>query len=220
MLDFKAAIFDLDGTLLDSMGVWEKVDIAFLSKRNLPVPERYMEEIRARSFIEAAEYTIGLFRLEESPSDLIKEWNAMVAHEYGHNIRLKAHAREYLSLLKSREIKIGTATSLPPALSELALKNNGIHEFFDCFCSTDEVNRGKEFPDVFVLAAQKLMVPPEDCIVFEDILQGALSAKRAGMRTFCVYDEYARDQMEEIKKIADGYLYDFQDAPLPRKGSD
>lgn len=217
MFDFEAAIFDLDGTLFDSMSVWEKVDIEFLSRRNLPVPESYMEEIRARSFIEAAKYTIGLFALDESPADLIKEWNDMVAYEYRNNIRLKAYAAEYLALLKSRDVKIGTATSLPHTLAEPVLKKNGIYGFFDCFCSTDEVTRGKEFSDVFILASQKLMVPPEACIVFEDILQGVVSAKRAGMKAYCIYDEYSKDQMGEIKKIVDGYLYDFRDAPVPRK---
>jgi len=217
MLDFSAAIFDLDGTLLDSMGVWEKIDIDFLAKRGLPVPDTYINEICARSFQEAAEYTISLFNLDERIEDLVSEWNSMAIYEYSHNIGLKPYAKEYLALLKSCGIKLGTATSLPKVLSEPVLRNNGIYNYFDIQCSTDEANRGKEFPDVFVLASQKLEVPAEQCIVFEDLLPGIISAKNAGMKAFCVYDEYSKEQRAEILKIADGYLYDFKKAPVPVK---
>ena len=215
MFNFKAAIFDLDGTLIDSMGVWEKIDIEFLSKRGLPVPETYINEICARTFQEAAEYTIDLFHLEERAEDLIREWNDMAIYEYSHNVGLKPYAREYLALLKSCGIKIGTATSLPNVLSEPVLRNNGVYDCFDVQCSSEEVNRGKEFPDVFILASKKLKVPPEQCIVFEDLLPGIISAKKAGMRAYCLYDEYSKEQRTEIQKIADGYLYDFKNAPIP-----
>lgn len=216
MLDFKAAIFDLDGTLIDSMGVWEKIDIAFLSKRNLPVPDHYIKEICARSFQEAAEYTIKLFHLEESVPSLINEWNSMAVYEYGHSIKLKPYAREYLFKLKARGIKLGTATCLPKVLSEPVLKNNGIYDLFDIQCSADEVKCGKNSPDIFYLAAEKLGVAPEDCIVFEDLLPGIISAKATGMTVFCIHDPYSEGHAEEIQKIADGYLYDFENAPIPR----
>lgn len=72
-MDFNAAIFDLDGTILDSMDVWEHIDIQFLKKRNLPVPENYVTEICARSFEEAAQYTIDLFGLQETVEGIIEE---------------------------------------------------------------------------------------------------------------------------------------------------
>ena len=215
MTAFRAALFDLDGTLLDSMGVWEKVDVDFLAKRGFSVPADYVRIISAMSFTEAAEYTISRFALSESAAALIREWNDMVAHEYRDNIRLKPYAREYLAALKSRGIKLATATSLSPHLSEAVLKNNAIYEYFDCFSFTDEVNRGKEFPDVFLLASEKLVIPPRDCIVFEDLLAGIKSAKQLGMRVFCVHDKHSRDAASEIMATADGYLYDFKDAPLP-----
>lgn len=215
MFHFNAAIFDLDGTLIDSMGIWEKIDIDFLTKRGLPVPETYINEICARSFREAAEYTINLFHLDERAADLISEWNGMAIYEYSHNIGLKPYAKEYLALLKSCGIKLGTATSLPKVLSEPVLRNNNIYDYFDIQCSTDEVNRGKEFPDVFILASKKLEVLPDQCIVFEDLLPGIISAKKAGMKAFCIYDESSKEHRTEIQKIADGYLYDFKKAPVP-----
>ena len=85
-MDFNAAIFDLDGTILDSMDVWEHIDIQFLKKRNLPVPENYVTEICARSFEEAAQYTIDLFGLQETVEGIIEEWNNMAVEEYSNHV--------------------------------------------------------------------------------------------------------------------------------------
>jgi len=216
MINFKGAIFDLDGTLLDSMGVWEKIDIDFLAKRNLSVPEDYTREISALSFRKTAEYTINRFHLKETAEDLMKEWNYMAAYEYSHMIKLKPYAKEYLTTLKSCGIRLGTATSLSGVLAKPALINNGIYDLFDIQCETDEVGKGKDSPDVFLLAAEKLGVVPKECIVFEDLFAGICSAKKAGMKVFGIYDKYSKEQAEEIQKAADGYYYSFKDAPVPQ----
>lgn len=99
-MDFNAAIFDLDGTILDSMDVWEHIDIQFLKKRNLPVPENYVTEICARSFEEAAQYTIDLLGLQETVEGIIEEWNNMAVEEYSNHVGLLPHALDYLLRLK------------------------------------------------------------------------------------------------------------------------
>jgi HAD superfamily hydrolase (TIGR01509 family) len=208
-LEFKAAIFDLDGTLIDSMGVWEKVDRDFLAKRHLPVPDGYIEQLSAMSFREAAEYTIALFGLKEKGTNIIAEWNEMVLYEYGHYIILKPHAREYLLYLKQSHVKLATATSLPKILYEPVLKSNGIYQLFDALSSTDEVSRGKEYPDIYLLAAQKLAVLPGDCVAFDDILAAITAIKAAGMKAFGMYDSYSAHNQKAIRQIADGYIYDF-----------
>lgn len=217
-MNFRAVVFDLDGTLLDSMDVWENIDIAFLKKRGLPVPSGYVTEICARSFIEAAEYTINLFHLSESVDAIIHEWNEMAAYEYAHNVTLSPFAADYLRQLKHAGVKLAVATGLPQTLYEPCLKKNGIYEMFDVLCSTDDMARGKEFPDIFVHCADQLGVAPEQCLVFEDVLPAVRSAKQAGMTVYGVYDKYSEHNMEEIKKIADGYLFDFCFAPIPTPG--
>ncbi len=216
MDNFKAAIFDLDGTLLNSMDVWEKIDINFLTKRGLSVPNGYINEICARSFQEAAEYTIDLFGLNEKVEDIIAEWNDMAIHEYSYNVQLKLYAKEYLLKLKSLDVKLAIATGLPSVLYTPALQSNGILQLFDTICSTDEVKRGKEYPDVFLLAAERLSVPPKDCIVFEDVAPAVESSKKAGMKVYGVYDKYCEIYRTDIINIADGYLYDFCNAPIPQ----
>lgn len=216
-MNFEAAIFDLDGTLLNSMDVWEKIDITFLSKRGLPVPVNYVTEICARSFEEAAQYTIELFELSESVESIIKEWNSMAEYEYAHNVSLMPYVHDYLLNLKASHIKLAVATGLPEELYKPCLINNDVCELFDFLCSTDQVQKGKEYPDVFLFASDGLKTSPQRCIVFEDVLPAVKSAKQAGMITYGVYDKYSAHNKSEIKAIADGYLYDFRNAPLPQR---
>ena len=119
-------------------------------------------------------------------------------------------------------VKIGML-STPECMKAVAkkllqcLKNNSILELFDALCSTDEVQRGKEYSDVFELAAKKLGVAPEHCIVFDDVLPAIKSAKAARMLAGGIYDKYSADQRAEIERIADIYLLDFRQAPIPHK---
>lgn len=216
-MDFKAAIFDLDGTLLNSMDVWEKIDIKFLHKRGLSVPDNYVTEICARSFEEAARYTIDLFGLTESVEEIIAEWNAMAAYEYEQNVRLAPFAADYLLQLKDMGIRLAIATGLPEELYYPCLKNNGVISLFDALCSAEQVARGKEYPDIFQFTAKALGIAPNKCIVYEDVLPAVKSAKLAGMTVYGVYDKYSLNNRSEIEAIADGYLMDFQNAPLPQK---
>lgn len=216
-MNFEAAIFDLDGTLLNSMDVWEKIDIAFLSKRGLPVHPDYVMDICALSFEEAAQYTIELFELNETVPDIIEEWNAMAAYEYAHHVRLMPYTYEYLLRLKALHIKLAVATGLPEELYKPCLINNGIYNMFDFLCSTEQVQRGKEYPDIFLFVSNGLGVSPQKCIVFEDVLPAVRSAKQVGMITYGVYDKYSAHNEEKIRAIADGYIHDFRNAPLPQK---
>ena len=208
------AIFDLDGTLIDSMHIWEKIDIDFLKMRGISVPDDYTANIRDMSFKEAARYTICRFGLPDTQAELMDEWNRMAAAEYSENISLKPHAREYLETLKNRGVRMGIATSLPPVLYEPVLTNNGIYDFFDVICSAGDVSRGKEHPDIFLYAAQKLNSAPESCAVFEDILPAVLSAKLAGMKVCGVYDDSSKEHWDDICRAADWTIYNFSSAPL------
>jgi HAD superfamily hydrolase (TIGR01509 family) len=213
----KAYIFDLDGTLLDSMGIWGKIDIEFLKKRGLKVPADYTEAIAPLSFSECAAYTIERFSLPDSIDGLVQEWNAMAAYAYAHTVQLKPHAKEYLAALKESGAKLAIATSSMPALYEPALRNHGIFEWFSVICRADEAGGGKASPAIFQMAAARLGVRPGDCLVFEDILAAVISAKNTGMAVCGVYDETARKDWPRIKAIADYAICDFSQAPLPQR---
>jgi HAD superfamily hydrolase (TIGR01509 family) len=210
----KACIFDLDGTLLDSMDVWEKIDIDFLQKRGIAVPADYANSISSMTFHEAAAYTIRRFELSDTIESLKQEWNDMAAYAYGNTVPMKPFAKEYLTTLRDHGIKLAVATSLFSSLLELSLKNHGIYDFFDVICTTEEAGYGKSRPDVFLMAANKLGVPPCDCLVFEDILVAVKSAKSAGMAVCGVYDKSSHADWEQIKQLADYSIVDFKNAPI------
>jgi len=212
----KAYIFDLDGTLLDSMGVWLDIDVEFLEKRGLVVPDDYADRISSMSFPEASAYTIKRFQLPDSVDSLLREWNSMAAFAYGNTVQMKPYAKDYLLALRERGVKLAVATSAIPELYEPALCNHGIYGCFDAICDAGEVGCGKSRPDIFLLAAKKLDVSPRDCIVFEDILAAVKSAKSVGMTVYGVYDKASETDWEQIKQIADGTILSFKDALLPK----
>jgi len=213
MKNYKAYIFDLDGTLLDSMGVWEQVDIDFLAKRGIAVPPDYINAISSMTFQETAAYTIKRFALHDSVDGLMREWIDMAAYAYGNTVRMKPYAKEYLMKLRESGAKLAVATSLFAELCDLALRVNGIDNVFHAICNTNEMGYGKSRPDVFLLAAQKIGAVPEDCLVFEDILAAVKSAKSAGMSVCAVYDKTSANDWETIKAAADYAIVDFRDAP-------
>lgn len=207
----KGAIFDLDGTLLDSMGIWEEIDRKFLKKRGLDVPQDYLDIITPMGFLEAAEYTVKRFGFLDKPEALVEEWFAMAVYSYGHEIGLKPYAAQYLRSLKENGIKIAAATSSDNVLFLPALENNRIDQYFDCYVTTKEVERGKGFPDIYIEAADRLGLLPKDCVVFEDIYAGIAGAKAGGFYTVAVEERYSLADREKIKAEAERYIVDFSE---------
>lgn len=211
MFDFKGAIFDLDGTLIDSMGIWEEIDRKFLAKRNILITCDYIEKINAMSFKEVAKYTLERFNLNETEEDIIKEWNEMARYEYCNKIKLKPNVKEYLEKLKNNNVKIGLATSSPKCLYEPVLKNNNIYEYFDVLKSLEDVKRDKNYPDIYLLVAESLKLSPKECVGFEDILVGVNTMKKANFKVIGVYDKYAYSDIDEIKRVSDKFIYSFNE---------
>ena len=210
-MDYKAVIFDLDGTIVDSLYVWKKVDIDFFHKRNMPVPEKYAEKINALSFDEAAVFTKESYGFKESVEEIKKEWFDMAVFEYGNNVELKEGVKEYIEKLKNNNIKIALATASPIELYSAVLKNRGIYDYFDAFTSGNEVKRSKEFGDIYLLSAERLKTEPKDCLVFEDILRAVKGAKSTGMKVCGVYDESSARDKEKIIELADRFIYSFRE---------
>ncbi len=211
MKNFKAAIFDADGTIIDSMYVWEKIDRDFLTQRGIPVTREYTDTVRGMFFRTAAEYTKSCYALSESVEEIMQIWLDMARHEYEFHVKAKPYVKEYLAYLKAHNIQIGLATSSDPYLLEPVLKNNGLHDYFDTVCYTSEVGKNKSFPDVYIRTAEKLSVKPEECIVFEDIPEGIDGADKAGMYTVAVYDKASAKNSDYLKQKANQYIFGFSE---------
>ena len=211
LTNIKAVIFDLDGTLIDSMWVWSKIDEDYFRVRNMDLPLNLKEQIEHLSFDETAVYFKNNFNITDTIEEIKKEWMDFAHVEYKSNVKLKPGVIEFLSLLKNLNIKIGLATSNTKILLEAGLQANDIYHYFDSITLTDEVSRGKDFPDVYLLAAERLGVKPDECIVFEDILPAVKGAKAAGMKVVGVYDDFSKEQREDIIYHADKYIVEYHE---------
>ena len=209
--NIKGAIFDLDGTLVDSMWVWSQIDTDYLKSKGHKVPENLNSEICHLSFAQTANYFKERFNLSDSIETIQSDWHNMAYHHYSKNVKLKDGVKEFLDELKKRNIKIALATSNSIPLLEACLKNNGIYEYFDSITTTDEVSNGKNCPDVYLLAAKKINVSPADCIVFEDILPAIKGAKAAKMTVFAVHDPHSLNDLNEIIDTSDKYIKSYFD---------
>ena len=211
MKNIEAVIFDLDGTLIDSMGIWAKIDEEYLKKFNIDVPKNLHEDITHLTLTQTANYFKTRFNIEDDEETIIKTWNDMATYHYSNTIQLKDGVIEYLNYLKEKNIKISLATSNSVNLSEATLKKNKIYDYFETITVTEEVKKSKSNPDVYLLSANKMNVKPENCLVFEDAVQAVKGAKLAGMTVYAIYDEVSKDKKEELTKYADLYIENYRE---------
>lgn len=178
MKGFEGFIFDLDGTVADSLYVWKEVDRKFFKRRDMEVPKGYEEKINAMSFEQAAIYTKEEFGIKESIDKIKKEWFSDAVYEYSNNVKFKEKAKEYIEYIKKQNFKTALCTASPKELYEPFLKNRNSQYLFDVIVSGQEVNKNKSFPDIYLMTAQRLNIPPSKCVVFEDISSAVLGAKK------------------------------------------
>lgn len=208
----EGVIFDLDGTLLDSTWVWSQVDVDFLGKHGFDVPEDYSQAIISMGFADVATYTIERFGLDATQEEVMAEWDAMARDAYTHQVRLKPGAKKLLQWLKKMEIPAGIATSNSASLFEPCLRNNQVYDLFHSFTETGDVERGKEFPDVYIRAADKLGAMPEKCVVFEDIIPALRGAKMGGFTTIGVKEDKWKYDEEDFLACCDYAITEIDEA--------
>ena len=207
-----AAIFDFDGTLADSMWVWDKVDSEFARRRGLPFKEEDAETIAALGFEGTAQWMIERYGLTETVEDLIDEWYELAAESYANEVRLKPGAEDFVRQLKAEGIPVAIATSLSRPMLIPALENNGVRELFDELVVCEEVcEGGKSTPAVYLEAARLLGVDLEGSVVFEDVALAARSAKAGGAYVVGVRDDHAQQVRSELIEAADLFVQGFEE---------
>ncbi len=207
----KAVIFDLDGTLVDSMWVWTDIDIAFLGRYHLELPDDLQEKIEGMGFTETAEYFRKRFSLPLTIDEIKEQWNSLALFRYANEVGLKPGAADFLHFLREKKIPAAIASSNSRELILACLKNNHIEDCFDNITISCDVARGKPAPDVYLEAAGKLGVDPKDCLVFEDVPMGIIAGKNAGMRVCAVEDDCAAGRRKEIRGLADYYIRSYDE---------
>ncbi|MGL4346129.1 MAG: pseudouridine synthase [Cellulosilyticaceae bacterium] len=208
----EAVIFDLDGTLIDSMWVWTHIDEAYLGPLGIPVPDDMHQELEGMSFTETAHYFKNRFGLEHTVDEIKDSWNTIAQKMYDEDVLLKEHLLPFLDYLKSNNIKMGIATSNSIPLVKGILKRFDLDQYFDVIRTSCEVEKGKPHPDVYLSVADELKIDPKHCLVFEDIPNGVLAGKRAGMQVWAIEDRQDQTTQSKLKEMSDRYICDYQEA--------
>ena len=209
-----AVIFDLDGTLIDSMWMWKQIDIEYLSKYNIDLPDNLQTEIEGMSFSETAAYFKNRFGLKETLEEIKSTWNDMAYYKYEYEVPIKEGALDFLNYLKKNNIKTGIATSNSKDLVNAVVKKHGVNHLFDSIHTSCEVKKGKPAPDIYHLVAKDLEVKPQRCLVFEDVINGIKAGKNACMKVCAIYDDFSKDADTEKRALADYYIQDFKEVLL------
>ena len=209
MQDVKLFIFDLDGTLIDSMYVWDQVSINFFKNNNLKLTQEYLNLISNMSFQESAEYTIKQYNLNKTIQDVINDWNNLALFEYTNNVKLKENALKYLKYLKSQNIKLAIATSLTKLLAEAVLTSNNLLNIFDYILTTEEVGKDKDYPDILLEILKHFNINNNECIAVEDSLKSIKTLKELNIKTYGIYDKSSHNHKEEIQKLVDKYIFNY-----------
>ena len=207
--DFEAVIFDLDGSLVDSMWMWKAIDIEYLAGHGIEAPKTLQKDIGGRSFVETARYFKDRFNLSDSIEKIGDDWNKMAWDKYTNEVPLKEGVSELLDRCMQNGIKLGIASSNSTELINQVLSSHGIKDKFQSVKSGTQVVKGKPAPDIYLTVAEELGAEPSRCLVFEDLVDGIKAAKNAGMTVVAVSDDYSRHSDDVKKELADDYIEDY-----------
>ena len=214
----RGAIFDVDGTLLDSMYLWDRVGEDYLQGKGIaPLPD--MEErVRTMSMMQIAQYCQEAYGMTEPAQQIIDEINGMVLEKYRNEVQPKPGVKAMLSMLREKGVALAVATASDRCLIEEALERTGLLPYFDVFLTCSEVGAGKDSPAIFYTACKAMGTRPEETVLFEDSLYSMKTAKKEGFLVAAVFDESAAGEKEEIQQLADWYVQTPEEWQWPLEG--
>ena len=202
-------LFDLDGTLIDSNGVWRDVDKRFLSKRNLTATAEYLDAVGHAIFPTAARFTIDYYHLNESPEAIMAEWMSLAKDAYENHIPLKPCVLEYLRQQADAGETLALVTACVPELGYAVLDRHGLTPLFQHLVFAQELGLEKRDPRFFQQVLCHLNVSPADCVFYEDSPQNCAIAKKMGMTVIGILDPLYENEAAQIRQICDRCIHDF-----------
>ncbi len=203
-------LFDLDGTLIDSNGIWQGVDCTFLARRGMPYTKEYYEGVAHTILPLAAVFTKEYCHLEQSCEEIIAEWMELAKDSYAH-VALKPHVRELLDKLKSEGERLAVFTSSVPSHCETALAVHGLRPYFERIVFAHDLGMDKGTAEAFRLACESLGVAPEDCVFLDDSVKSCRAAKEAGAYVIGVYDPFFEGTKGEMPLVCDRFIHGFDE---------
>ena len=207
--DVKAVIFDMDGTLIDSTGIWHEIDKAFFAKRNMELPNDYAQHIVHLGLKQAAVYTKETYHLSESIQEIMDEWHEMSIDMYRYHVPLKPGSLELLKLFKENNIKMAIATANDEPLYRPCIERLGIGDYFDEIADVNTAKEGKQSAKIYLDLAKKMGFKPEETLVLEDMPTCVKTAYKNGFITVAVFDNASKHYEQEKRSNSHLYINDF-----------
>ena len=204
-------IFDLDGTITDTNGLWGEVDDEFLSRRGLAATPEYTNTVARSIYPIAAQFTREYYRLPDAPEEIMAEWDSLAELHYRELAPLKPGAAEFLRQCRTEGRPMALFTACRPALCQIALERFGLRELFQHVVYAEEIGLEKRNPLCFVRLSELLGAPLPDCTLFDDSPDNCATAERAGMSAVGVYDAYYAGRQEELKSVCRRYIRSFEE---------
>lgn len=194
-------IFDLDGTITDSNGLWMEVDDEFLARRGLLLTGEYQAAVGRSTFPAAAEFTRAYYGIADTSESIMAEWEALAAHHYAHLVELKEGAPALLEHCRAQGIPAALYTACRPALCKLVLERYDLEKYFCRIVFAEELGVEKHDPRAFPHLCELLGVKPEECVLFDDCPDNCAAARSAGLTAVGVYDRFYAHRQEELRSV-------------------
>lgn len=201
-------LFDLDGTLIDSNGVWMEVDKAFLARHGYEYSPAYYAGVAHSILTNCAVFTKDFFGMEESCEEIMAEWMDLAKNAYD-AVPLKPYVREYLERCREAGHRMAVFTACVPEHCQAAVRNHGLEVYFERIIYAQELGVDKQSPAVFRQVAEMLGVKPKECVFFDDSLAACKGAKAAGMTVVGVRDDCITGTEADMRELCDQLISDF-----------
>ena len=211
-MDKRFCIFDMDGTLVDSMPIWKSLSKDYLEARGRHPTQAQLDAMGPMTMLEGAAFLMDTFGVEGPPERIIQEMHAVMEAHYRTDIPLKPGVRAYLERLREEGAKLCVATATAEPLAQACLERLEVAGYFDFILSCETVGAGKTKPDVYLEAARRLGASPADTAVFEDALYAAQTAREAGFYVVGIPEAAYQDDWPALEELADETILDWRKA--------